>query len=169
MGQSTKTIYSDIIERMKASGRLKNDSAVARALGVTPQALSNYKKRDHMPPHLVIKFASTYGFSVDWLLSGDGDVIKGGGPLGLDLGTGGYSLAREGSDNYGEDDAVITAEELIYAGKLLRILREADETATAAIKYSVDAFTNTLMKTLNSTPKDTTTDEPTKVPPKDIK
>lgn len=152
MGQSAKTVYSDIVERMKVSGRLKNDSAVARALGVTPQALSNYKKRDHMPPHLVIKFASIYGFSVDWLLSGDGEVIKDGGPLGLDLEASGYSIAREGYDD-GSD--TVTPEELIYAGKLLMILREADHVAVSTIKYSLDAFINSI----TSGPfKDDTTD-----------
>ena len=41
--------YSDTIERMRWAGKLKNDSAVARVLGVTPQALSNYKKRGRAP------------------------------------------------------------------------------------------------------------------------
>ncbi len=36
--------YSDVLERMKKSANLKNDSRLARLLDVTPQALSNYKK-----------------------------------------------------------------------------------------------------------------------------
>src|SRR3972149_11387710 len=63
--------YTGIIGRMKEAGKLKNESAAARVLGVTPQALSNYKKRDRMPSHLVIRFASIYGLSVDWLLTGN--------------------------------------------------------------------------------------------------
>ncbi len=70
--------YSDIIERMKQAGKLKNDSAVARVLGVTPQALSNYKKRGRMPTNLIIRFASLYELSVDWLLTGKGGMHLGG-------------------------------------------------------------------------------------------
>jgi len=70
--------YSDIIERMRWAGKLKNDSAVARVLGVTPQALSNYKKRGEMPTDLVLKFSNIYGLSVDWLISGEGDMQKPG-------------------------------------------------------------------------------------------
>ena len=75
--------YSDIIERMRWAGKLKNDSAVARVLGVTPQALSNYKKRGEMPTDLVLRFANIYGLSVDWLISGEGEMYrpgKGGRP-----------------------------------------------------------------------------------------
>src|SRR4030065_344933 len=70
--------YSDIIERMRWAGKLKNDSAVARVLGVTPQALSNYKKRGEMPTDLVLRFANIYGLSVDWLISGEGEMYKPG-------------------------------------------------------------------------------------------
>src|SRR3989304_7419895 len=75
--------YSGIIERMKEAGKLKNESATARVLSVTPQALSNYKKRDRMPSHLVIKFASIYGLSVDWLLTGNAVYRIAGGGLGF--------------------------------------------------------------------------------------
>ena len=68
--------YLEIIDRMRWAGKLKNDSAVARALGVTPQALSNYKKRGEMPTDLVLKFAGIYSLSVDWLISGEGEMYK---------------------------------------------------------------------------------------------
>ena len=61
-----------ITERMLKSGSLKNYSALARKLGVTPQAISNYRVRNHIPSDLVIKFAGLYGLSVDWLLTGQG-------------------------------------------------------------------------------------------------
>lgn len=114
-----------------------------------------------MPSHLVIKFASIYGFSVDWLLSGSGDAIRNDALTSLNMGDTGYSIARESSDTYaGDGYKSITPEELISVGKLLRILRESDETALAAIKYSIDAFTTTL----NSKKSDD--DLPT-LPPKD--
>ena len=62
--------YCEVIERMKLHGKLKNDSSVARVLGVTPQALCNYKQKGEMPSKLVMRFAQTYKISVDWLVSG---------------------------------------------------------------------------------------------------
>src|SRR5574337_860433 len=91
--------YSEIIERMRWAGKLKNDSAVARVLGVTPQALSNYKKRGEMPTDLVLRFANIYGLSVDWLISGEGEMSKGGkGEFGKP-----YMMAAEDTQAYGKD------------------------------------------------------------------
>lgn len=137
--------YAEIIERMRWAGKLKNDSAVARVLGVTPQALSNYKKRGEMPTDLVLKFANIYGLSVDWLISGDGEMYKGGG-----AGRKGYMIAAEEGAPYGKearaslqgvvDSAALSPDEIIYVGKLLKILRSPNKSTAAAIKYSVDAF-----------------------------
>src|SRR3972149_7949930 len=68
--------YADVIDRMKWAGRLKNDSAVARALDITPQALSNYKKRGEMPSNLIIEFSERFGISIDWLVTGGGEVDR---------------------------------------------------------------------------------------------
>lgn len=138
--------YSDIIERMRWAGKLKNDSAVARVLGVTPQALSNYKKRGEMPTDLVLRFANIYGLSVDWLIAGDGEMYKaGGGGAGLERKP--YMIAAEETTAYGKegfqrvaDFAALNADEIIYVGKLLKILRGTNKSTAAAIKYSVDAF-----------------------------
>ena len=70
--------YLDIIEKMRWAGKLKNDSAVARVLEVTPQALSNYKKRGEMPTDLVLRFAKLFGLSLDWLIYGEGAMYRPG-------------------------------------------------------------------------------------------
>lgn len=135
--------YSDIIERMRWSGRLKNDSAVARVLGVTPQALSNYKKRGEMPTDLVLRFAGLYGLSVDWLISGEGDMYRPG-----HIPEGGEELiaAQEQASPYGvssgrqPDFALMSPDEIIYVGKLLKILRGTSKSTAAAVRCSVDAF-----------------------------
>jgi hypothetical protein len=87
--------YTDITERMKMAGKLKNDSAVARELDVTPQALSNYKKRGHMPMNLVLKFATKYGLSMDWLLTGKGEPSM--------AGEGAWPMAAEDIPSYGKE------------------------------------------------------------------
>lgn len=138
--------YSEIIERMRWAGKLKNDSAVARVLGVTPQALSNYKKRGEMPTDLVLRFANIYGLSVDWLITGDGEMYKAGRGGEFERKT--YMIAAEDTSAYGKegyhrpsgDMAGLSPDEIIYVGKLLKILRGTNQSTAAAIKYSVDAF-----------------------------
>ncbi len=140
--------YSDTIERMRWAGKLKNDSAVARVLGVTPQALSNYKKRGELPTDLVIRFSNIYGLSVDWLLTGEGDVHKiGYQPPEGDLGLPAFheEAARYGavpgiSYTRAPDIAAMSPDQIIYVGKLLTILRGSNKNAAEAIKYSIDAF-----------------------------
>ena len=70
--------FSEVIERMKRAANLKNDSRVARTLGVTPQAISNYKKRGAIPADLILRFADLYGLSVDWLVTGEGEPYRPG-------------------------------------------------------------------------------------------
>jgi len=141
--------YSEIIERMRWAGKLKNDSAVARVLGVTPQALSNYKKRGEMPTDLVLRFANIYGLSVDWLISGEGEMYK-ASARGGEFEKKTYMIAAEETPHYGRDGgynkpdvASLSADEIIYVGKLLKILRNSNKSTVTAIKYSVDAFLKT--------------------------
>jgi len=114
--------YCEVIERMKFHGKLKNDSSVARVLGVTPQALCNYKKKGEMPSKLVIKFAHTYDISVDWLISGH---------LPCNAGKNFEAFIVEN----------LTTQEIEYIGKLLKILRAGSNCPiTDAVKQAVDAL-----------------------------
>jgi hypothetical protein len=133
--------YSEVIERMKRIARLKNYSSVARSLDVTPQALSNYKKRGKIPSHLVIKFAMMHGLSIDWLLTGEGNSYK----EGMEEGSAFFN-AREDEREYGKkinksmDFVILTSDEMIYVGKLVRLLRSSNKSTRAALKCSIDAF-----------------------------
>ncbi len=122
--------YSEVIERMKTAAELKNDSAVARALGVTPQALSNYRKRGKMPANLVVRFAMMYGLSVDWLLTGEGEMT------GI-----GY---REEEFADVKNVGPLSPEEVIYVGKLLKILRGREGSFALLVKSCVDTLRATL-------------------------
>jgi len=134
--------YSEIIERMKDAAGLKNDSAVARVLGVTPQALSNYKKRGRMPTSLIIKFASVFGLSVDWLLTGRGQQMPGAEKRK------GYMVAKEEGVPYGKEAGIregldltpLSPDEIIYVGKLLKVLRKAGSSTVTAMRWNIDAF-----------------------------
>lgn len=115
------TPFNETTDRMLYAGRLKNISALARVLNITPQALSNYKKRGHMPTDLVVKFAEIYNLSVDWLLTGEGN----GQP---------QQKLPEIAD--------LEPDELVCVGKTLQILRGGNRIAAEAFRQSVDAFLN---------------------------
>lgn len=120
--------YAEVIDRMKWAGRLKNDSAVARALDITPQALSNYKKRGEMPSNLILEFSERFGISIDWLVTGAGDVYMRA------------QAAEEGAPYEGAATGSVDPEEIIYMGKLLKIIRAEDKSHSAAIKNAIDSM-----------------------------
>lgn len=119
--------YLEVIDRMKWAGRLKNDSAVARALDITPQALSNYKKRGEMPSNLIIEFSERFGISIDWLVIGTGDVYRRGA-----------AAAEEGAAYLGKPES-IDPDEIIYLGKLLKVIRAEDKSHSSTIKNAIDS------------------------------
>ncbi len=120
--------YQDVLNRMLSAGRLTNSSQLAKVLGITPQALSNYKKRGGIPTSLLFRFASIYDVSVDWLITGEGAAFK----------------AAERSAGYGDEAAIdltgLSPDEIIYIGKLLKVLRRPEKFTAMAVKVSIDAF-----------------------------
>ena len=123
--------YGEVIERMKLCGKLKNDSAIARVLGISPQAISNYKKRNDVPANLILKFADIYGAFIDWLLTGQGPI---------------YKKATINNELYPKQNKIFlsselnNSEEIIYSSKLLKILRQGDEHLIIAMKHTIDTF-----------------------------
>jgi hypothetical protein len=138
--------FSDIIERMKRAGGLKNDTAVASKLGVTPQAISNYRKKGKMPPSLVIRFAELYGLSVDWLLTGRGRMKRTESTPEGDLPAPGRPGVSTDQRTSGEDAlwapsfSPLSPDEIIYIGKLLKVLRGAGKSDAENLKFVMDAF-----------------------------
>jgi hypothetical protein len=130
--------YSDTIERMRWAGKLKNDSAVARSLGVTPQALSNYKKRGELPTDLVLRFSNIFSLSMDWLIRGEGDIFRTGfEPSKDDLEIHPSHVITSTSR---PNVSPLTPEHLICIDKLLKILDCSDNAVVEAIKHSIDSF-----------------------------
>lgn len=119
--------YSGTIERMRLAGKLKNDSALARALEISPQALTNFKKRGELPADLVLRFAQLFEISLNWLITGEGEMRPSGGKYGNLV-----KIERELMVS-------LSREELSYVGKLIHIMR-SDKDSTEAIKNAIDAF-----------------------------
>ncbi len=164
--------YSVIFERMLKAGNLRNSSEMARMLGLTPQAMSSYKRRGEISAGLIFKFASICDVSVDWLLTGEGEVFRsaegvrltqevcsialvervasgsgGPGTACLAGGAGTRTRGDEGKKPKGKGSApdpmnaaVLNPDELIYLGKLLKILRCREKKAIPALKANIDAF-----------------------------
>ena len=137
------TNYSEIIERMKRAGGLKYDSAVARRLNLTPQALSNYKKKGRMPAGLVLKFAAIYGLSVDWLLTGFGrmHLEKDAGADRKNCTIGMIETAEDGEGLLrAKSFSALSPDEMVCVGKLLMVLRAENEPAAAIARSAMDTL-----------------------------
>jgi hypothetical protein len=65
-------LYKVTLERMLEESGLKNESSIAKSLGISPQAFSNFKKNGEIPAERVIQFALKYKLSIDYLLTGEG-------------------------------------------------------------------------------------------------
>lgn len=129
-----KIVYSEVIERMRWVGKHKNNSAVARVLGITPQALSNYKKKDKMPVSIVLKYAKLYGLSLDWLITGKGEIFN-AKPAVM---TG--ELLEPAPGSVRMDLNSLTTEEVVYTTKLLRIFRSSDTSLLNSMKYILNSL-----------------------------
>lgn len=118
--------FEAIADRMLYAGRLKNLSAIARALNVTPQALSNYKKRGQMPTDLAVRFAQTYKISIDWLLTGEGPSPD--GPR-IDLSSPAQAPIID-----------LSPDEMVFVGKALKVLRSSEPPLSMAFRRMVEGF-----------------------------
>ncbi len=157
--------YFVIFERMLKAGNLKNSSEMARMLGLTPQAMSSYKRKGELSAGLIFKFADICGISIDWLLTGYGEPLSSerearsvkevcsialvdrvaGGRYGDPSGKESKGVAKRSKDTVRKgpdplDMALLNPDELIYTGKLLKILRGSEKTASPALKANIDAF-----------------------------
>lgn len=66
---SPEAVIARLIDAMDA----KNETDLARRLDTTSSTISTWKKRDGVPLAKCEKLARHYGWSLDWLLYGEGD------------------------------------------------------------------------------------------------
>lgn len=62
---------SAILDRMLRVAGLKRDAQLAALLGVSPQAISQARKKDRVPESWLIRMASRYRLPIEWLLTGE--------------------------------------------------------------------------------------------------
>lgn len=66
----------DVLARLKQITGTKTDASLSSALNISPQTLSSWKGRDSTPYSICIDIAETRGISLDWLLLGEGPVLR---------------------------------------------------------------------------------------------
>ncbi|WP_353742250.1 helix-turn-helix domain-containing protein [Pseudomonas fluorescens] len=99
-----------VLARLKQVTGTKTDASLSSALQISPQTLSSWKGRDSTPYSLCVEIAQARGISLDWLLLGEGPVLR-----------------QTVTDSSEADQASTTREDTILA--LWRLLDEADRCA----------------------------------------
>jgi hypothetical protein len=99
-----------VLARLKLITGTSTDTALSSALQISPQTLSSWKGRDSTPYAICINIAQTRGISLDWLLLGEGPMLRG-------VATNTTDITQEGT----------TRENTILA--LWRLLNEDDRSA----------------------------------------
>jgi len=62
-----------IIDRLNTACGAKSTAEMARKLGLNSSYTSGWKKRNYVPFKEVYEVSREYGYSMDWILSGEGD------------------------------------------------------------------------------------------------
>ncbi|NBA94749.1 helix-turn-helix domain-containing protein [Pseudomonas sp. R5(2019)] len=65
-----------VLSRLKRVTETNTDSQLASALSVSPQTLSSWKGRDSIPYAICIDLAEKNAISLDWLLTGEGPMLR---------------------------------------------------------------------------------------------
>jgi hypothetical protein len=65
-----------VLTRLKLITGSSTDAALSSALKISPQTLSSWKGRDSTPYAICIDIAQTRGISLDWLLLGEGPIVR---------------------------------------------------------------------------------------------
>lgn len=66
-----------VLERLMAVFAVDSDSNLARKLGVNRQTLGSWRRRQSIPYALCVNLSEAEGVSLDWLLAGEGGMMKG--------------------------------------------------------------------------------------------
>lgn len=66
----------DVLSRLKLITDTKTDASLSSALNISPQTLSSWKGRDSTPYSLCVEIAEARGISLDWLLLGEGPILR---------------------------------------------------------------------------------------------
>lgn len=69
---TSSNTFDAVMGRLLTASTSRNDSELARALGITPQSVSGARKRGEVPPAWIQSYAEKTGVCSDWLFFGRG-------------------------------------------------------------------------------------------------
>lgn len=69
--------FEAVCTRLKQALKLRSDSALAEALGFTPQAFHKRRERGSMPREEIEELVRAHGLSLAWVMTGDGRMYEG--------------------------------------------------------------------------------------------
>ena len=67
-----------VLERLMTVFAVDSDSELARKLDVNRQTLGSWRSRQSIPYALCVSVSEAEGVSLDWLLTGEGEMLRGG-------------------------------------------------------------------------------------------
>lgn len=67
-----------VLERLMTVFAVDSDSELARKLDVNRQTLGSWRSRQSIPYALCVNVSEAEGVSLDWLLTGEGAMLRGG-------------------------------------------------------------------------------------------
>ena len=72
-----KKSAASVLDRLHIALDVKNDSQLCEVTGTNRQTMGNWRSRNSVPYPLCVKVAEERGLSLDWLLTGEGAMIRG--------------------------------------------------------------------------------------------
>ncbi len=73
-----------VLERLMTVFAVDSDSELARKLDVNRQTLGSWRSRQSIPYSLCVSVSEAEGVSLDWLLTGEGGMLRGVSVTGTD-------------------------------------------------------------------------------------
>ena len=72
-----KQRFKKAINYLKKTGKVKSQNEIADNMDITPQVITEILGgRMNLNAEKAVKFCTLYGFSVEWLLTGEGEMLK---------------------------------------------------------------------------------------------
>jgi hypothetical protein len=115
----------NVIVRLKQILNEKSDQKLGDYLGIPKSTISNWRQRDSVPYSICVQVAQEKNVSLDWLLTGEGTMLKGGGANDENMSPKRRKMFEllERLDDDALDDAIYSTKKLVESVEERQALR----------------------------------------------
>ena len=115
----------NVIVRLKQILNEKSDQKLGDYLGIPKSTISNWRHRDSVPYSICVQVAQEKNVSLDWLLTGEGTMLKGGGANDENMSPKRRKMFEllERLDDDALDDAIYSTKKLVESVEERQALR----------------------------------------------